>query len=112
VERDPGAGASLEGKQHYMVKLQMSVHGASSTPTLLVQEGVPTAVVSKGEDGVWRTELVLNKASGNAVLVKAVIKHDDRLVGSPGLLVLIGETAAIAVDDGFKLQLAVSKPRD
>jgi hypothetical protein len=44
--------------------------------------------------------------------VKAVIKHDGQVVSSPALLVPIGETAAVAVDNQFKLQLAVSKPRD
>jgi hypothetical protein len=69
-------------------------------------------VASTGKDGVWRTELVLTKAGASSVFVKAVIKHDDRVIGSPGLLVPIGETATVGVDDQFKLQLAVSKPRD
>lgn len=106
------ANASVESTDKYMVKMKLSVGGETSAPALLVQEGMPAAVVSEGKDGTWRTELLLTKASDNSVLVKAVIKHDGKVVSSPGLLVPIGETAAVAVDNQFKLQLAVSKPRD
>lgn len=106
------ANAGVQDPDKYMVKLKLSVAGASSAPVLLVREGEPASVVSKGKNGVWRTELVLNQASDNTVFVKTVIKHDDRVIGSPGLQVRIGETAAVAVDDGYQLQLAVSKPRD
>lgn len=106
------ANAGVQGPDSYMVKMALSAGGESAAPSLLVREGVPATVVSKGNDGVWRTELVLNKAGDNSVLVKAVITHDDRVIGSPGLQVRIGETAAVAVDEGYKLRLAVSKPRD
>ena len=106
------ANASVESTEKYMVNLKLTAGGETSEPALLVQEGVPAAVASKGKDGTWRTELLLTKASGSSVFVKAVIKHEDRVVSSPGLLVPIGETAAVAVDNQFKLQLAVSKRRD
>lgn len=106
------ANAGVESTDKYMVNLKLTAGGETSAPALLLQEGVPAAVASQGKDGVWRTELLLTKASGNSVFVKAVIKHDDQVVSSPGLLVPIGETAAVAVDNQFKLQLAVSKPRD
>jgi beta-lactamase regulating signal transducer with metallopeptidase domain len=102
------ANAGVESTDKYMINMKMTAGGETSTPALLVQEGVPAAVAS----GKWRTELLLTRASGNSVFVKAVIKHDDRIVSNPGLLVPIGETAAVAVDDHFKLQLGVSKPRD
>ncbi|MRW84663.1 hypothetical protein GJ698_11250 [Pseudoduganella sp. FT26W] len=105
------ANARVESTDRYMVKMKLNAGGDASAPALLVQEGVPATVESKGSDGVWRTELVLKKAGDNSVFVKTVIKHDDRVVGNPGLLVPIGETAAVAVDD-FKLQLAVSRQRD
>ncbi len=102
------ANAGVERTDKYMIKMKVSVDGETSAPGLLVQEGVPAAIAT----GTWRTELLLTKASDNSVLVKAVIKHDGKMVSSPGLLVPLGETAAIAVDNQFKLQLAVSKPRD
>jgi beta-lactamase regulating signal transducer with metallopeptidase domain len=106
------ANAGVESHDKYIVNMKLSAGGESSAPALLVQEGVQAAVASKGKDGVWRTELVLTKASASSVFVKAVIKHDDRVISSPGLLVPIGETATVGVDDQFKLLLAVSKPRD
>ncbi len=102
------AKAGVESTDKYMIKMKLSVDGETSVPALLVQEGVPAAVAS----GTWRTELLLTKASNNSVFVKAVIKHDGQVISSPGLLVPVGETAAVAVDHQFKLQLAVSKPRD
>jgi beta-lactamase regulating signal transducer with metallopeptidase domain len=105
------ANAGVESTDRYMVKMKLNAGRDASAPALLVQEGVPASVQSTGTDGVWRTELVLKKAGDNSVFVKTVIKHDDRVVGNPGLLVPLGETAAVAVDD-FKLQLAVSRPRD
>jgi hypothetical protein len=106
------ANAGVESPDKYMVNMKLVAGGESSSPALLVQEGVQAAVASTGKDGVWRTELVLTKAGASSVFVKAVIKHDDRVIGSPDLLVPIGETATVGVDDQFKLQLAVSKPRD
>lgn len=106
------ANAGVASPDKYMVNMKLSAGGESSSPALLVQEGVQAAVTSTGKGGKWRTELKLTKASASSVFVKAVIKHDDRVISSPGLLLPIGETATVGVDDQFKLQLAVSKPRD
>lgn len=84
------ANAGMESTDRYMVNMKLSAGGETSTPALLVQEGVPAAVASTGKDGVWRTELLLTKAGGNAVFVKVVIKHDERVVSSPALLVPVG----------------------
>jgi beta-lactamase regulating signal transducer with metallopeptidase domain len=106
------ANAGAGSAEKYMVKMKLSTNGGSYSPALLLQEGVPATVVSKGDDGVWRTELIVTKASDTSVLVKTVIKHDDRVIGSPGLLVRIGDAAGVGVDNEFRLELAVSKPRD
>jgi beta-lactamase regulating signal transducer with metallopeptidase domain len=108
------ANAGVESADRYMVKMTLSVNGAISSPALLVQEGVPASVISKGSEGVWRTELTLKKSSGDEVFVKTVIRHDERIISSPGFLVSIGEDAAVTVDNDFKLQLnvALNKPRD
>lgn len=106
------ASAGVKGQDKYMVKLKLSIGDESSAPALLMQEGAPATVVSTGKDGAWRTELVLNRADDNTVFVKAVIKHGDHIIGQPGLQVRLGETAVLAVDGGYKLQLAVSRPRD
>ncbi|MBV7534580.1 M56 family metallopeptidase [Duganella sp. sic0402] len=105
------ANAGVESTDKYLVKMKLNAGGETSAPTLLMQEGVPAAVASQGKDGIWRTELLLSKASDTSVFVKAFIKHDDQVVSSPGLLVAINETAAVAVGN-FKLQLDVSRQRD
>ncbi|NYE60267.1 beta-lactamase regulating signal transducer with metallopeptidase domain [Duganella sp. 1224] len=108
VNAASAANAAAQGTDKYMVKMKLNAGGETSAPALLVQEGVPAAVAS----GAWRTELLLTKAGGNSVFVKTVIKHDGQVVSSPALLVPVGEAATVAVDDQFKLRLAVSKPRD
>lgn len=94
--------------EHYMVNLTLNADGATATPRLMAQEGVPFAVASGG----WRSELVVNKSGDGSVFVKTVIKHDDRVVGSPGLLVKLDQQAGVKLDDGFALKLTVSKQRD
>ena len=91
--------------------MRLDASGESATPKLLVKEGVPFAAASEGKGGAWRTEFVLNQAGENTVFLKAVIKHDSRVVSQPGLLVRLGEKAAVTGDD-FKLTIAVSRQRD
>jgi beta-lactamase regulating signal transducer with metallopeptidase domain len=105
------ANAGVASTDKYLLNMKLNAGGETSTPTLLVQEGVPAAVASQGKDGIWRTEVLLTKASDTSVFVKAVIKHDGQVVSSPGLLVAIDDTAAVAVDN-FRLQMAVSRQRD
>lgn len=97
----------------FQIKMKLTVNGESSTPTLRVQEGVPFSVISKGTNGVWRSEFVLKAQGDRSVLLKTVVKHDDRVIGSPALQVAIGEPAALAIKgdgsaDNFKLQLTVT----
>ncbi|MTV36121.1 M56 family metallopeptidase [Duganella radicis] len=98
----------------YLITMKLNAKDQSSSPALLVREGVPAAVESTGADGVWRTELMLKKAGDASVFVKAVIKRDDRVIGEPGLLLPVGETAAVAINDDVRVQLTVglSKRRD
>lgn len=101
----------------YRIKMELEANGESTSPGLLVKEGVPFAVASEGKSGVWRTELVLSKASDSTVLLKTVVRHDKRIVGTPALLVPLDSKAAIAVHgdepaDNFKLSVAVSRQRD
>jgi len=108
-----GTEAGQAAKDSYMISMQLDAGGASSSPTLQVQEGVPFAVASRGDGGEWRTEFVLNKASATSVFVKALVKHDERIVGNPGLLVRLGDSAAVDVkgaasSDNFKLKLSVA----
>jgi beta-lactamase regulating signal transducer with metallopeptidase domain len=97
----------------FQIKMKLTVNGESSTPTVRVQEGVPFSVVSKGAHGVWRSEFVLKAEGDSSVFLKTVVKHDDRIIGSPALQVAIGEPAAVAIKgdssaDDFKLQLTVT----
>ena len=108
-----GTEAGQAAKDTYMISMQLDAGGASSSPKLEAQEGVPFAVASQGDGGEWRTEFVLNKASATAVFVKALVKHDERVVGNPALLVPLGESAAVDVkgatsSDNFKLKLSVA----
>ena len=107
------AGAQLAQEGKYFINMRLIANGESSAPKLQVQEGVPFGVASQGSGGVWRTEGVLNKTGGTSVFLKAVIKHDDRVISSPGLLVEVGKPATVAVkggspDDDFELQLTVT----
>ena len=106
-----GEQVAQEGK--YLIDMRLVVNGESSAPKLQVQEGMPFGVANQGNGGVWRTEGVLNKTGGTSVFLKAVIKHDERVVSSPGLLVEVGKPATVAVkggspDDDFELQLTVT----
>ncbi|MRW91963.1 energy transducer TonB [Duganella sp. FT80W] len=95
----------------YAIDMRLDASGESATPKLLVKEGVPFAVASEGKGGAWRTEFVLNQAGENTVFLKAIIKHDSQVVSQPGLLVRLGEKAAVTGDD-FRLTVAVSRQRD
>lgn len=106
------ANAGAAGAQHYLVRMTLTVGDESLTPALSVREGEPATVVSRGKDGAWRTDLVVSKAGDDTVMVDATIRRNDRLIGTPRLQVRIGESAAVAVDGSYKLQLAVSRQRD
>lgn len=108
-------GGQIGQAGQYLINMQLIANGESSAPKLQVQEGVPFVVTSQGNGGVWRTEAVLNKTGGTSVFLKAVIKHDERVISSPGLLVDVETPATVSVavkgrstDDDFKLQLTVT----
>lgn len=97
----------------YLIDMQLNANGATSSPKIRVQEGVPFAVASGGSSGTWRTEGVLNRSSGTSVFLKTVIKHDERVISRPGLVTQLGEPATIAVKgesaaDDFRLQVTVT----
>jgi bla regulator protein BlaR1 len=81
----------------YQIDMQMSVGDFASSPRVRARLDEPFTVTSEDNKSIWQGEFILHKVSDKTVKLDSVLKHGDKIIGKPSILVALGEQAGITV---------------
>jgi bla regulator protein BlaR1 len=88
-------GAKAGDTGLYQLDMQLSAGGASSSPRVRVHINEPFTVISENNNSIWKGEFTLHRVTDKTVKLDIVLKHGDKVIGKPSLIVALGEQAGI-----------------
>ena len=88
-----GYGAMAAQAGEYQIDLEISAQGKTTTPRVRTQAGETFAIAVDG----WHGEFMLKKVSEESMFLTTVIKRDSKIMGTPNLLVKLGEPAKVVI---------------
>src|SRR5471030_951369 len=97
----------------YDIALKLNADGATAAPRLLAHAG-QQASISIGEGAQkWQATFLVKPVNNGGVLVSTSWAHGGRQVGSPSMLVALGEPASIKLggdeNSAMEMQLTVNQ---
>jgi len=94
----------------YEVRMDLGIHGETTSPRLLVRENEPFAVAGEHGGKPWRVEFTLGRTSdARSVRLAGKILDGGKTLAAPVLVGPLGEPVGVKVGDDVRVSMVVRR---